>query len=90
MVTLLRQLHSYHMDKPLGLDGLFFSSTYYSILQFPKPLPIILCLVPIILLVLPIISILSLQKRVNLQQTNPMVLQRFDMVYHRRYFLDET
>ncbi len=39
----------------LGLDTLFFFSTYYSILLFSKALPIILFHVPIIHFLLPII-----------------------------------
>ena len=43
--------------KGLGLDGLFFFSTYYSILLFLKVLPIILFILPIILFIVPIILI---------------------------------
>ena len=41
----------------IGLDGLLFFSTYYSILLFLKVLPIILFILPIILFIVPIILI---------------------------------
>ena len=52
----------------VGLDGLFFFFTYYSILLFLKVLPIILFILPIILFIVPIILIKSEQELVQKKQ----------------------
>ena len=46
----------------LGLGGLFFFSTYYSILLFLKVLPTILFILPIILFIAAIIPVKTMQK----------------------------
>ena len=53
---------------PIGLDGLFSFSTYYSILSFLKVLPIILFILPIIHFIVPIILIKSEQELVQKKQ----------------------